>query len=46
METVYCEVSPSGRRAWFTYSDGDRVAISEATAHKMVDQGAKLVRFA
>jgi hypothetical protein len=45
METVYCEFSPSGRRVWFTYSDGDRVLITERCAQRMIDQGAKLVRF-
>ncbi len=45
METVYCEVKPSGRCYWFTYSDGDRVTISEMTARRLIREGAQLVRF-
>ena len=45
METVYCEVSPSGYRYWFVYSEGRRVTVSEMTARRLIRDGARFVRF-
>jgi len=34
-ETVYCDYA-GGRWEWFTYSDGQRVYLSERTARRML----------
>ena len=42
METIYREQS-GGRWEYWTYSDGQRIRISEATARKMERQGARII---